>query len=818
MNVERQYRLKAFGIALLMAVVMILPVVIYSGGYMVFYGDYNAQIIPFHKECVRAVREGNFGWNWDTNLGASFLSSYSHIIASPFFWIFMLFPASVAQYVLAPVLALKMAFSSLFAYLYLRRFTKTADGALIGALLYAFSGYSLANSVFFHFHEAICFFPLLLLSLEEAVVNKRRGMFALCVALSALVNAFFFYGECVFLVIYFIVRMVNDKSFRITVGDFFCLAFESVAGVLLAGVMFMPSVIQLLGIDRVSSFINGTGMLAYSESQTYLVILKSLFLPNEPFSRPMLFTGQQTNWRSVTLYLPLFSVAGVVAYMRSSVKRGWLKVLVTVLAIAAFVPLFNSAFTMFNAEYYARWYYMAALILALVTVRALEEKTADWFAGCAVSLGGAVFFTLVYFFLPFSTETYNETYNTTEEHLSTPIARGWVRWEEVMLLAIALISVAVLIILLKKRHKMTHAKFMENTLSALVIVSIVIGVAHFFVGRLEGPVYKVYNHLMESKVKLDDDDEFFRINSDDIMNYNLCWGYSSPQSFITVLPSSITDIHTAIASENKRVIVSRSSQDIAFNALTRVKYITVSDVMQSGSPSEYYDANGFYKFKEKQGYVNVYESDAVVPMVCSYDTYCFVRDVTAANGDMGGENVSTNLMLHSVALDDETYEKYTDIMEREVLSEEELDAEQLKADIADRQALGAEGFEITKSGFTVKTSYDTDRIVVISTAYDKGWSAQINGKPVETDKANVGFLAVRVPAGENEVVFTYTAPGLKLGVVMTIAGAAAIAVYIAVMLLVLKQRPRKTAYPTQDRGVSLHDEYIVQLSENNEEN
>ena len=69
---ERKYYLKAFFVTMIMALVMFLPFVIVDGGYFIFYGDYNAQQIPFFKQCVEAVHNGTFGWDWKTDLGANF--------------------------------------------------------------------------------------------------------------------------------------------------------------------------------------------------------------------------------------------------------------------------------------------------------------------------------------------------------------------------------------------------------------------------------------------------------------------------------------------------------------------------------------------------------------------------------------------------------------------------------------------------------------------------------------------------------------------------------------------------------------------------
>ena len=145
-KVEKKYYLKAFLLALIMGMVLLLPFVAIDGGYFIFYGDYNAQQIPFYKTCINAVQNGSFGWNWQTDLGVNFIGSYSfYTLGSPFFWLAAMFPVDISQYLMAPLMALKLALSSLFAFIYIRRFVKKPQTALIGGLLYAFSGYSMYN-------------------------------------------------------------------------------------------------------------------------------------------------------------------------------------------------------------------------------------------------------------------------------------------------------------------------------------------------------------------------------------------------------------------------------------------------------------------------------------------------------------------------------------------------------------------------------------------------------------------------------------------------------------------------------------------------
>ena len=64
--------------------------------------------------------------------------------------------------------------------------------ALLGCVLYAFSGFTVVNTQFYHFTEVIAFFPLILLGMEDAMGERpRRGLLALFCGLNTLTNYYF---------------------------------------------------------------------------------------------------------------------------------------------------------------------------------------------------------------------------------------------------------------------------------------------------------------------------------------------------------------------------------------------------------------------------------------------------------------------------------------------------------------------------------------------------------------------------------------------------------------------------------------------------
>ena len=144
----------AFLLAFLVACIIFIPAMIWDRGYFIFLGDFNSQQIPFYQVAHRAVRSGNMGWNWYTDLGVNFIGSYSfYLLGSPFFWLTVPLPEAWLPYCMGPLLILKFSCCSLTAYLWLRRNVKNREFAVLGGLLYAFSGFSIYNIFFNHFHD-----------------------------------------------------------------------------------------------------------------------------------------------------------------------------------------------------------------------------------------------------------------------------------------------------------------------------------------------------------------------------------------------------------------------------------------------------------------------------------------------------------------------------------------------------------------------------------------------------------------------------------------------------------------------------------------
>lgn len=800
---EKKYYQKSFFYALIMAAALFLPFVIIDGGYFIFYGDYNAQQIPFFKHCVEAVHNGTLGWDWSTDLGANFFGSYTYYtLGSPFFWFMTLFPASFSPYLMAPLLCVKFALISLFAFTFIRRFVAKPHSALIGGLLFAFSSFNLYN-VFFQFQDAFMYFPLLLVGLEEFVVNKRRGLFALVVAANCLANYFFFIGECVFLVVYFIIRCAMDKRFRVSLKEFLQLAAESVIGVLIAGILFVPSIYQVLDVPRSTNILKNWNFLFYSNEQRYGLLLESFFFPPEVAARNNMFTEANAKWSSVALYLPLFSMAGVIAFIKGA-KKHWARTLLFVCLFMAFIPGLNAAFTLFNDNYYTRWFYMPELFCCLATVYTIEREEFDLRFGNKVCAGAVAVMSVLALLAPFTKKV--KDVNGKETEVILPrflVSMDLTVYVQIFIAAASIVCLSIII----KTRKTSSAQFFTKTVTASVIAgSMILGYYFIGVGRLIGPELGRYNQMASAEFEIDDPD-FYRIEGvNETNNFNMFTESSSLKSFTSIIPGSTFDLYKALGI-SRSVNSAPDYSYYAFRALTRVKYLMIPKDMNATKRSDALDDLEIYQYFDTQGEYDLYKTDYALPMGFAYDTYFPLESVK-------GANYADKLMVRSVFLTDEQIDKYGDILEKDK-TDFVYSKSQFLLDAKNKIKNGVIQFSVTKEGFTAKTRYQSEKLVCFSVPYCEGWSAEINGEPAEVDKINGGLCGIRVPEGLCEITFKYRTPGLTLGIFCTIAGIVFLALYIVIFRVIRREKPLPCAHlyaVERIDGVKAHKSYVDEIS------
>ncbi len=790
------YYFKAFSVAFLLATVVFLPFLIRDGGRFIFYGDFNAQQIPFYKLAHEAVTNGNMGWSHTTDLGANFVGSYSfYLLGSPFFWITIFFPTEFIQYLMGPLLILKIACAATTGYLYIHRYIKNQDYAVLGGILYAFSGFSVYNIFFNHFHEAIVFFPIMLWALDEYMYHKRRGVFAFSVFLCCTVNYYFFVGQVTFLIVYFVIRLISH-SWTLKFKDFLSLALESLCGVGLSCFMLIPSIMAVMQNWRVNDPIYGWNALMYGNEQRYLHIIQSMFFPPDHAARPNFTPDSNSKWASLGAWLPLFGMTGVIGYLQVK-RKSWLKKLLWTLFLMALVPVLNASFQLFNSSYYARWFYMLTLITSLATIMSLEDHRVDWHRSikwCAViTLGIAIPIGLI-------PKTLDGEKTTLTIGLEAYPSRFWTN------VAVAILSVALMAVLFACLRK--NKKLFKKVLGAGVYTAIIVySVFFLIVGKMQSQepydFYIPYALNGGKEVKLDNLDSVRSDFYDTQDNMGMHWNIPSIQCFHSIVPGSVMDFYDSI--DVQRDVASRpDTSHYGLRAITSTRWLFDEEGDDQYFAGENYDKPempGWIYYGNANGF-DIWENEYYIPMGFSYDKY-----ITKSDFDTISESKRELAMIRGVVIEDEDEEFFSEFMTTFNPHTVRLDKESYEKDCLQRAKMSCSSFEYTKTGFNATFSSEKTRVVFFSVPYESGWTATINGEPADIYKVNVGFMGVVVPRGSDiKISFTYSTPGLVSGILVSLLSVIILGVYL--VMNKLKDAPvKKVLKSIKKRPLGKFSEY-----------
>lgn len=710
--------------ALVTALIVFVPAIIRDKGFFLIVDDFNAQQMTFATAVRCALQERPLGdWYWGIDLGTSLVNTFSfYNLGSPFFWISMLFPNVLFPYLAGWLYVLKYVTAALTAHLYLRRFLKDERYAVIGALLYAFSGFQTTNLMFFHFHEVVAFFPLLLLGLEKVMEDKKhRPFFIFTVFLNCFVNYFFFIGEVIFLIPYFLLRF-HGRSIKELLKATGSRLLDGVLGVGMAFVLFLPSVMYVL--DSARSEFSLTSADLFYKFKDLLVILKGLFLPGDLMNDGSALL--KTNWNSTSAYLPLFGLSFVIAYLIR--QKGWLRILLIGGLVFCFVPGLQSMFYLFTSVY-QRWWYMLVLLFVLATVKVLEEP-GSYRIGLGACLNGAIaaaLYLVVRFLYrngsgdPFVFHNLRFLLAAIVAVVSPLLVWGLIK---LRLLGWKRLAVLTMVFCCTSTGLVLHAYRKLNT-------------------------NRSFRSLYEDGLLMDKIDDQYRYRASGIlMTANgksaAYIGFCSTLENSTYRFNELFDIHSTNMT-NGRTNVS------GLAALLGAKFRIT-------------------KIAEEEGAVKYVENKGTSYYVVTYTKTCPIgfaldRYQTADQLKTLPVNERASALMHAFVIEPNEIEKVKQLAEP--FDPDGIDLRAKLVDSIDRCRENAVfDFHRDNTGFRCRTAYDRDRFVYFTVPYDKGWHASIDGEPAEI-LCSGGMMLLRVPKGEHDVRFLYHTPGLRIGAIVS---------------------------------------------------
>lgn len=114
-----------------------------------------------------------------------------------------------------------------------------------------------------------------------------------------------------------------------------------------------------------------------------------------------------------------------------------------------------------------------------------------------------------------------------------------------------------------------------------------------------------------------------------------------------------------------------------------------------------------------------------------------------------------------------------------------LDMKDYIKDVEARSADKMENIAVGDNKVSGNIHVNEDKTLFLSIPYSEGWTAKVNSKEVDIQKANVSFMAIPVTSGDNQIELSYTTPWIVEGAAISLT---TIAAYIIIVFIYRKYK------------------------------
>ncbi len=757
------------------ALIPVLYPAIMGRGFYFISNDFNEQMLPFLFNFRDAFSNGLNTYLWNFDLGTPMVYAYGYYgLGSIFYYPVFLVPRAFMPYMISVIVLLKYMTACYTSFFFIKRFTHSPRGAMAGALLYAFSGLQCTNIVFYIFHDVTALFPLMLLCLDEMIhADDKKSLlrsgffFALAVAINCLTNYVFFIQSVVAAVIYYL--FMSGRKPAAMIQRALVVALFGVLGVGLSGVVFVPSILYIMGNERAGLALSSN--LYLYDLKTILYIIKGFLLPGDIMLDETALL--ELVWTSTSCYLPFVGMIFVIAYLLK--HRNRLSALVICLIVMSFIPVGNGLFLLFTIIY-SRWWYFLILLMAVMTAVVLETPSEYKIKLSLIIQSAAILVTAAAIWLI-----------RDENSQSLVFHKG--RFVLMVFFSLACTAAVWVIDILKDRSPGKEKISMYHRLvtAGIMICSMITLLFTEYFYRQNSYVTKdEYVNIYRAGFVMPDPGEAYRFRNYRNPVIMFCRAenaaglssYSSTTSNSIIEFDELFDYWDVSRRVNKEFIP-------GLPELLGGRYLMLSET----STMERYPDYIFSEDKElsKSFTVDgkkwdVYRMDAC-PI--GYATGAVISHSELMHLPMEKRGIA---LLYASVVSDEEVSALTDIVPeykaKDILdiigrSSDKSEGESLFLNPCIREAaekntaMALTSFERSHSGFSAVSDYDTEKLVYFSIPYDEGFRITVDGirvKPVNSG----GLTLLRLTAGHHKINATYHLKGLYPGIFSALFSAIAL--------------------------------------------
>jgi uncharacterized membrane protein YfhO len=722
---------------------------------------------PFMVHTFDYMKENGFPtWSFSFGMGQN-MSTFGFY--DPFDVILYTFGKSSMMKLLGFKEVVKIILSGLLFYHFLRLLKLSYFSALLGGLLYAFSGYMIVGSAWFLFSfEAFCV-ALLLWSFEKFFTENKWYWLILPVFLIGVSRPFNFWIFGLFMLVYFILRIYHSgmKGDTKTIGLFLMkLIGIVILGIGISAPLFLENLQAMIdsprgsGPDSYFQTLFSAPMLKTADKNQFGTSIMRLF-SSDMLDSGKFFKGWGNFLEAPMFYCGLISLLlfpQVFQFLDKKVKRVFAVVLAIWLLPIIF-PWFRQAIWIFSGDYYRAYSIFVAITIMLFAMLAFHHivtKNKINVILLFVTLGALLILLNYPFFA-------DKNIIVQKIYLSTTI----------LLIAYSFLLYSI------------GTKSDNQTYKFILLACVLVELSYFSWCTVNRRRYNIsaselkqtvgYNDYSKNAVefiKEQDKSPFYRIDKsyssspsdhwalNDALVFNF-YGTSCYNSFNQKYYINYLKANNVISkvNENESRWAPGLINRFMLEALNGVKYIITKD---RNNPVWQNAFDSIAKF----GDVIVSKSKYTLPIGYAYTKYVKLSDFDALSS-LQKDILSTKVCV----INDDDVSKFPalgTVNTKDTVPANLLTFDMLKANF---DSLRATPFDISALNQTnLKGTIDLKKtsMIYFSFPYDKGWHVYENGQELEKVILTNGMTGLYLPAGKHNIEFQYVAHNLKRGVIITI--------------------------------------------------
>ncbi|MBQ8199570.1 MAG: YfhO family protein [Lachnospiraceae bacterium] len=791
-----------------------------------FKNDGSALTIPTLYQSREQLKNGSLFYSWTAGGGSNIFYTLPAMFMN--YWLCLIPDAHLLPFVTI-IEVIKIGLCGLSMYFYItrrkigQRMYRGDYRILMFTTAYSLSAYMINMRGFFSWVDILLLFPLILLAMDKLMLEKKKSIYILLLALGILINYNITLYVCVFLVFtFFTYPFRNFKDF---VYKGFRFAFSSI---LSAGMCFFVLFATYMGMQVSPYSADDSVFPTFTFYQSFFDSLKQSFV----LSEPIIIT---TSDGAINLYCGVFCLLLTALYILS-VKRNKNKLLKLGFMLFVFFSSNNNLLSyIWNGFHYQtkvpnRYSFLLIFLLLDISIEALYQikkcnmqKLIGAYAGI-----------------------------TTLCIITSLLAKESLPPESAIATLVLLTMFFVLLLLL--RHKKIQPLFIKRVFVVIAVAELCINTCYNFGSAEFGRIDNInYNRKITAFLK----DEYLGENMLDrvaylgpvLINQNMVNHVNSLNQFNSFLTTYQRNLGSALGyGVSNNLITAENNLTPFSNAVTNVKYMVVDEYtlsefvdLEHYTPVASYNTGIILKNDRALplAYYTPYESFVYSDNVDSAEDFCngyvkgffpedclFTDSTEIGNVEWSLSDPVNNFVFSENAQEETMYahlhfepeksgEYYYRIHEffylgyleagksydftlevtandTGIMSIYHDDVFQKFYDEASKHTMEITDYSDTHINGTI--TLPKDGCVYFAIPYERGWTAYVDGKKTELGSFSNGTMFLTTTEGTHDIHLEFRPAGLTVGVAVSLVF---VFLYLLVILseIITKKRSRTSASP-----------------------